>query len=137
MCTLGCLLFVTLSVAALSLGPSRGHGWIFVNNEEGFKKKPRLVEWDGTSVVVHRADGSTGSAAYDSSSSTLSGDFKTFMDWMYDHRKTDYAVIAVRPSGFGTLGALLNEFKNRNIDYGYEPVEDQNRIVLLQGDKPQ
>lgn len=53
MCTLGCLLFVTLSVAALSIGPDRGEGWI-VGAKRSDGRQPVLVEWDGVAAVLHR-----------------------------------------------------------------------------------
>lgn len=55
MCTLGCLLLVTLSIAALSLGPSAGEGWIASQRDStpATRKQPVLIEWDGTAVSAH------------------------------------------------------------------------------------
>ena len=52
MCVLGVLLFVTLSVAALALGPNVKEGWLPLDAHDT-KKIPILLEWDGKSAVIH------------------------------------------------------------------------------------
>lgn len=51
MCVLGVLLFVTLSVAALALGPNVKEGWLPPDAQDR-NKVPILLEWDGTSAVI-------------------------------------------------------------------------------------
>lgn len=140
MCTLGCLLFVTLSVAAMSLGPERGEGWIPVYGDTGFKKTPVLLEWDGDSVVIHQVDGKTVTAAFDIEAFDKSPDeniapfaphLQPFMTWLYHHKDTYYPLIAIRPSGFKTMRGLLHIFTYRNINVGYEPLGQKRAIKLL------
>jgi len=56
MCVLGCLLLVTMSMAAISVGVDagkRGEGWTVVGRADGHKKTPILIEWDGSAAVIH------------------------------------------------------------------------------------
>src|SRR5438876_743227 len=53
MCVLGSLLLVTMSIAALSIGPSLGEGWIPKRDQNMASKTPILIEWDGTTATVH------------------------------------------------------------------------------------
>lgn len=162
MCTLGCLLFVTLSVAALSIGPERGEGWI-VARATANDKTPVLVEWDGTVAVLHRdghhlkvawegADapppvvgpdgpqgsppvflpGTPGAAAEAGPSERLS--FKEMMTWFYENRRTQYALFAVRPSGFGNFDDFADEFRDRGIKVGYEPIAQGRTVTLMKGE---
>ena len=55
MCVLGVLLFVTLSVAALAIGPNVKEGWLPIDAQQR-KKIPILLEWDGQSAVIHAED---------------------------------------------------------------------------------
>ena len=45
-------------------------------------------------------------------------------------RETDYALFAVRPSGFENYYRLAQMFKARGIDVGDEPVEQGKKIRL-------
>src|ERR1044072_1549402 len=51
-CILGVLLFVTLSVAAIALGPNVTEGWLPIDAQVR-NKIPVLVEWDGKTAVIH------------------------------------------------------------------------------------
>ena len=60
MCVLGCLLLVTMSMAAISVGvdvAKRGEGWTVVGPAAGYQKTPILIEWDGSTAVIHRDGG--------------------------------------------------------------------------------
>src|SRR5437870_2742034 len=57
MCTLGCLLLVTMSMAAISIGPGAGEGWIPVRDWFPGAMIPILIEWDGSTAVFHLEGG--------------------------------------------------------------------------------
>jgi hypothetical protein len=180
MCTLGCLLFVTLSVAALSIGPGRGEGWV-PDKAEGTQKTPVLVEWDGTVAVLHREGhrikvrwhssgpdvppppppgaapgapegppgapapptppgppgmpGAPAGAAPDAALSDPSSQmtFDQMLDWFATNKATQYALFAVRPSGFESFRDFSDEFRNRQIDVGYEPIDQKRTVTLMTG----
>ena len=148
MSVLGCLLLVTLSIAALSVGPGVGEGW--VPDGDGClaagSRKPVLVEWDGLKGVVH-VDG--GKRSFDWSEETTrwmapphgpstgqqSSDVSEFVELMEDRRTTHYVLFAVRPSGFGNFNQLAHRFRTRDIVVGYEPIEQDKPIRLIRKGK--
>jgi len=134
MCVLGVLLFVTLSVAALAMGPNVKEGWLPLDDAiRG--KTPILVEWDGTNAVIHRGNQKASVLLYLTSNSSITPEFSAFVTEMERKRKTDYVLFAVRPSGFGNFQILADEFRNKRVDIGYEPIT-QDRAVRLMGRQP-
>lgn len=149
MCTLGCLLFVTMSIAALSLGPGRGEGWIPVTDSSKMTKTPILVVFDGKKVEIHQEDGKIVSTSWESGSitidnngkrqptgSTITPEFQQFLEWMYTRKATHYALLAVRPSGFKEMDLFLEEFRYRDIGIGAEPIDQGRSVRLLKEVKP-
>ncbi len=154
MCVLGCLLLVTVSMSAISMGVGAGEVWIPAQaGGEKNNKSPVLVEFGGSFAVFHMDSGrrrvdwhpagqqtvNVGGTTYllkddkdkekDETNSEISHLFKT----LADRKDTHYALIAVRPSGFPNLQRFLSEFRSRKITVGYEPI-DQIRPVSLAGD---
>lgn len=125
MCTLGCLLLVTLSLASLSLGSADETWAIVCCKDERPAKTPVLVEWDGETIAVHWKHGEEDLAWSPGSSSpalrSLLGDFEQMAE-------SHYALFAVRPSGFHTFSTLRRLFQEKELDVGYEPIA-QNRPV--------
>jgi len=145
MCTLGCLLYVTLIVASLCIGPGAGEGWIPVYGKDQPRKIPMLLEWDGRAVTVHR-NGSRervpwdglqevqqpdGSEAFTSNGVDDASPLGGILAELDRQKETHYALFAVRPSGFETFNLLANEFRQRGIDIGYEPIEEDRPVRLL------
>lgn len=147
MCMLGCLLLVTLSIAALSLGAGAGEGWIPVADRERAAKTPVLIEWDGKMATIHR-QGSKTLAKWEPTDLsrvrigdqwfTLSGkdenldaELKKLLDELESQRTTHYALFAVRPSGFDSFERFANQFRSRQIDVGYEPIRQEKPVRLL------
>ena len=169
MCVLGCLLLVTLSMAAISIGVGAGEGWtpvaptpdlgINANSPSGPQKTPILIEWDGTTAVIHRNGGTVAvkwskpsgflvrgkllgldeSSGPDNEYQWLSiGDvpesdkeFHKRLKELEGLRKTHYVLFAVRPSGFKTFHRLADEFRGRKIDVGYEPIRQERPVRLI------
>ena len=134
MCVLGVLLFVTLSVAALALGPNVKEGWLPVTVGDR-QKTPILVEWEGKSAVIHEEAGSKSITAFLDNDNKTTPDLLNFLTEMMAKRKTHYVLFAVRPSGFRNFQLLADEFRDRKVDVGYEPVPEDKRIRLLKASK--
>ncbi len=147
MCVLGCLLLVTMSVAALSIGPSVGEGWLANPKQLQTAKTPVLIEWDGTVATFHFGNlkksvkwsspsririGGTWFVVRDSEPDAERQEFERLLDAISDQSDTTYALFAVRPSGFGNLYRFANEFRSRKINVGYEPIDQNKAVRLLQ-----
>jgi hypothetical protein len=125
MCTLGALLLVTMSMAALSIGPGAGEGWIAVRDRVPTSKIPLLIEWDGTVAIMHREgrkiciqwsecsglrlpDGRWLALPATPASDAVS--LQELLDDLASRRTTHYALFAVQPSGFASFNRLVAEF---------------------------
>lgn len=145
MCMLGCLLMVTMSIAALSIGPGVGEGWIPRRSPEMKNMTPILIEWDGEKAIIHDEDGIkvakwsepsgyllSNGTWYPLKGRTLSADISAFLESMSKRRATHYALFAVRPSGFGNFQLFADEFRGRKIDVGYEPIRQDKPVRLIE-----
>lgn len=150
MCVLGCLLLVTMSVAALSIGPAVGEGWIPSGDSMLSNKTPVLVEWDGTTATLHRESRKLrakwsappprlvtllGGNSYQMITLTEEKDFhpelRALLQDLSKNKSTQYALFAVRPSGFQNFFQFADEFRRREIDIGYEPIPQDKPVRLL------
>lgn len=145
MCMLGCLLLVTISIAALSMGPGAGEGWMLMVDSKSAVKKPILIEWDGAIAIFHWQNQMLkvkwtpsrhiriGDAWYSvkSDSDADNAEFNKLLDELTDLRQTHYPLFAVRPSGFTNFGEFAGAFRSRKIDVGYEPILQEKSVRLL------
>jgi hypothetical protein len=127
LCLLGFLLLVAMSVASLRLGSKEG--WIVDNDMLKMERIPVLVEWDGSNLVIHRANDQrqTISISDDMQSSNLAA----FCTEMSDQSATHYILFAVRPSGFGSFNYVANLFRKNDIRVGYEPIMQDRQVDLM------
>lgn len=151
MCVLGVLLLVTISMATISTGVGAAEGWIPESHQgQGSRKTPVLVEWDGDVATFH-LDGQrqevpvrfpkvvmirVGDRVLPVFEKTTSDDaanaqFKRVVDALAERKTTHYALVAVRPSGFSEFRRLLQHFRDRRIDVGYEPVATGKVVRLV------
>lgn len=146
MCVLGTLLLVTLGFAALSIGPGVGEGWIVTPAPGVRAKTPLLVEWDGEFATFH-GEGGPARAAWleetppgagsergrDASlrTRTRTAEMLRLISILESRRSTDYALFAVRPSGFDSFRAFVHDFRKKGIDVGYEPIGQSRSVKLL------
>ena len=128
MCVLGVLLFVTLSIAALALGPNVKEGWLPIKSSER-NKVPVLAEWDGKSALIHRGNQLTSIEAFADGKNRP--ELSSFLSEMVAKRNSHYVLFAVRPSGFKNFQLLADEFRERRIDVGYEPIPQDKKVRLL------
>jgi hypothetical protein len=159
MCLLGCLLLVTLSIAALSLGVGVGEGWIPTSDEGRAAKTPVLIEWDGKAALIHRPGRRTRAAWTPAFTRAELGDgpldfaklsellsrkekqaldpaLRELLDELAAQSATHYALFAVRPSGFETFDRFADLFRDRKIDVGYEPIAQEKSVRLLSERRP-
>jgi hypothetical protein len=155
MCTLGCLLLVALSMAALSLG-SAGEEWGFLasGDAKGRSKAAVLVEWDGALLIAHldrdtvcavlpppatAAPAATPPAtpAATCPANTRKIELAALMQYFTDRRGTNYALIAVRPSGFAKFADLQTAFADNKIEIGYEPIAQNKPVNLVKPGRTQ
>jgi hypothetical protein len=146
MCTLGSLLYVTLTIVALNLGPGAGDGWIVSSDPSRPAKIPVLVEWNGKTGIVHYnrqrlmvpwdrpavvrlPDGSW----YRNPARARSPQLDSVLTALSAQRGTHYALFAVRPLGFSNFDGFADEFRSAGIDVGYEPIEQRRPVRLLGG----
>ncbi len=120
MCLLGTLLLVTMSMAAINVGAGSGEGWVPEASADA--KIPVLIEWDGVHAIWHSDNGYR-----DLNPLALA----PLMEYLETHRKTHYALFAVRPSGFGTFRKFAAKFENRYLEVGFEPIEQGKPVRLL------
>jgi hypothetical protein len=134
MCVLGVLLFVTLSVAALAIGPNVKEGWLPIDAQQR-KKIPILLEWDGQSAVIHAEDQSKLVQTFLDSDDKNTPELSSFLTAMVAKRKTHYVLFAVRPSGFENFQLVADQFREKKIDVGYEPIPQDKNVRLLKPSK--
>lgn len=147
MCMLGCLLLVTISIAAISIGPTAGEGWIPTSDPNQTSKIPILIEWDGATAIVHR-NGRKKEVKWGGSSQRIklgdtwlnlgsenkeaNSEFNKLLDELAVQRATHYALFAVRQSGFDSFFRFSEAFRERKIDVGYEPIHQKKAVRLLE-----
>jgi len=141
-CTLGFLLMVTLSVVAISLGP--GARMVIVPEPvdptavpmaiagRPVGEKPLLIEWDGSQVTIHPSRVQVPWAAASENEGMNDSHFGQLLKAVRQNRGRYYVFVAVRPSGFGNLGDLIDLMDHQKIKYGYEPFE-QDRPLGIKG----
>jgi hypothetical protein len=150
MCLLGTLLLVTMSMTAINVGAGAGEGWIPQPAAAG-GKTPVLVEWDGRYATWHAEKGLQrikddlveyfrgDDGRWVRLDATGGGEFVAgpapqpldpLIDYLESRRDTHYALLAVRPSGFGSFYRFQMRFAHHKIPTGAEPV-DQARPVRL------
>ena len=141
MCILGTLLLVTISIAALSLGPNHGEGWMPRRDSSTTSKTPILNEWDGAIATIHNEGRKLVASWARATSRRVVNDYwvnqendpilDDFLTRLSQDQATHYALFAVRPSGFDSFVHFADEFRSRNIDVGYEPIAQERPVRLL------
>jgi hypothetical protein len=137
MCVLGCLLLVTISVAAITMGFGSNEVWIPAPSDPGETSKiPILCEWDGKTAIFHmgRVTTSTTWVPPDDSSADPNPEFSKVTDDIKSENSTHYILIAVRPSGFANFDDFAAEFRRKDIAIGYEPIGQGRPLELRVSD---
>jgi len=147
-CVLACLLLVVMSMVALAVGPMLPEEWLV--------KDAVVVEWDGMSVTIHpfvldpektvvwpeKTMVSAGAAlANQGRNGSPFGALLDRLEAEAQRRKArtgrgeklqEFVVyVAVRPSGFANFGDLRDAVVGRNLNVGYEPLEQHRSIRVV------
>ncbi len=143
MIVLATLLFITMVMAAVNIGIGAAEGWIPTKTPGEESKTPVLAEWDGQQLVIHKKSGyltlNLGSnfedwfdlsSLYSMDLQVMDKELDAFLREMQANRENSYVLIAVRPSGFDSFRQIAFVFQNKDIDIGYEPIEQGKRIKL-------
>ncbi|HXQ69123.1 MAG TPA: hypothetical protein VN844_01485 [Pyrinomonadaceae bacterium] len=73
--------------------------------------------------------------AFSDSASKSTPELSSFVIEMTAKRQTHYVLFAVRPSGFKDFQLLADEFRQKKVDVGYEPISQDKPVRLLQPSK--
>ena len=148
MCTLGTLLLVTLSTAAIHLGPGAGEEWISSQDPGRRLKRPILFQWDGSILTVQKGreilrfeipiemylQSPDGSSAEKDARDRMEAGFSRLdsevLDDMERNSGTYYALFALRPSGFHSFQSVKRKIQGRNISVGKEPIAQGKPVKL-------
>jgi len=135
MCLLGAILVITMCLASINLGAGAAEGWVPDDSGSKIDKQPLLVEWDGHQMTIHGASrqcielGEQVQDWFNEERSLGSTELQAFIDKVANET-THYVLFAVRPSGFENFQTLAAEFREREVDIGYERIE-QGKVVRL------
>lgn len=131
-CTLGCLLMITMSVVALSLGPAAAEIWKI---EGGRGKLPVLIEWDGEEITIHPRKVRLPWAIATRHGGRNDSEFGRLIGKLREQRERRYLFVAVRPSGFGNLHHLLALLERQQVRVGFEPIEQDRKVGIAEGER--
>jgi len=138
MCVLGCLLLIAFSISGLSLAEAPE---ILAPTAGASGKTPVLMIWDGATLSTE-LDGvvrcavwpeektSDGNIPTTCPATAKTEDLDQILGYFRSHSDQKYPFIAVRPSGFVNLTAVIRRFEKERISIGYEPVAQNKRIEL-------
>ena len=139
MCVLGCLLLVTISMSAISLGAGATEAWsthgIGAAGKTLSPKDPILVEWDGK-IAIFQLGNREVRGEWAAEKPDGAPAFQAALKSAIARKASSYLLVAVRPSGFATLLPLLDVLRTTGLDVGYEPVEQGRAVALRRADKP-
>jgi hypothetical protein len=137
MCVLGCLLLVTISMSAISMGAGATEAWtthgLGAAGKTAPAKEPILVDWDGKIARFQLEDREL-TGEWSAENPDGNRVFQGALRIATSKKASSYLLVAVRPSGFATLVPLLDVLRTTGLDVGYEPVE-QGRAVSLRSAK--
>lgn len=142
MCTLGCLLFITLSIVSVSLTDIPT-----ILTPVGQKKSPVLIEWANPVSAIHTDGGERIEVRWEPATwkqmetqtpqrdslgnrgeTLLPQALQANLDDISKHSDQKYALIAVRPSGLSTFKYLLTICEQGKMERGYYLVREDERV---------
>jgi hypothetical protein len=142
LCVLGCLLLITLSMAALSLG-SAGEEWRQpcpavgdADSQKVNSRSPILLIWDGSKVLTKLDIGSIcvtypqDQPAVECPNHYRKGSLDEIVRYLRETRDKNFAFFAIRPSGFEGFPRLRFEFDRDNINVGFEPIGQKKDVRM-------
>ncbi len=119
---LGVLVMIVLCIAQIAVGPGKG---ILPVAEASSAKRPVYVEWDGDAVTIHPVGDRVLWAAASAKEGQNDTPFGQLLAGTYEHREQQYLVFLVRPSGFDNFAAVEALVADWQIEFGYEPINQE------------
>lgn len=141
-CSLGVLIFMLSTVQTLSLGVDKSVSIVpEVVGSSQHNKKPRYIEWDGKSLILHPSKEElaiddiekeeTFQELYDRITRNTKGTaFELILNQIRENKNQQYLIVLVRPSGFKTFLFVRGYIESLGIDIGYEPVDQDWRLKV-------
>jgi len=139
MCTLGCLLFITLSVVSLTKP-----GTVIKINRGKQKKQPVLIFWservtaiqNGSQEKIIRWDDATWhkmetESLPNAASPAIPLELQNTLAEIGRHSDTSFAFFAVRPSGFKSFETMRRLCKQLHLDIGFYPVDETGKVTVM------
>ena len=136
MATLGIFVFILITIVVLTLGVGKTITLIpVVGPVQSFDKVPVYIEWNGYELMLHPTrervtldrnikEISTWRETYEYLDNTLRG---SSIETVLSEKKGGeerFFIILVRPDGFDNFRDLRGYFESKQLDIGYEPVEE-------------
>lgn len=145
-CTLGVLIFVLVTVVAVSLGVGKTISLVpDMKGTHRHQKKPTYTEWNGTDLILHPSlqkvcfdidlkKFETFKEGYAYLDKIIEGSpIEAVLNNIIEHRDSNYLFVFVRPSGFHNFIMIRGYIEDKKIDIGYEPI-DQGWNIRIGGD---
>jgi len=137
LCLLGTLLLITMSMASINIGAGAAEGWVPSTSQYNSTKTPLLVEWDGETATIHHGAGFERITLGKEVGKWWNSDYDfknrkmlAFLNRMIEHSDSSYVLFAVRPSGFDNFQSLAQEFRAKEVEVGFEPIEQAKAVRL-------
>ncbi|ERN43157.1 hypothetical protein KR51_00000490 [Rubidibacter lacunae KORDI 51-2] len=129
-CTIGSLILLIVVIAAQMLDSDREVA-IVARLEAGRtqQKVPRYIEIRGDGVVIHPGEVFVSVLNLDDAKSPL----VQLLDEIEQRRDSEYLIAAVRPSGVSLFDAVRTLIERREIDLGFEPIDETWQLRVEAG----
>lgn len=144
-CTLGVLIFILWTIVTISLGVGK-NVIIIPTSTPHHEKEPVYIEWDGSNLIIHPKKETINLSglneilnenktvkdifAYIDGTIEKTPLFKAKFDEINSMKGKMYFFILVRPSGFETFHLIRIYFKDKKLDIGYEPINQDWKLKL-------
>lgn len=126
-CTIGSLILLIVLISSQAFSENKKITIIPRNSSEATKsKQPFYVELRGDGLVLHP------SQEYVSIEEAFSfgSPFMELLALVERNPNEKYIIIAVRPSGYEIFDLVRNEIEQRDIDIGYEPIDEEWQLEI-------
>ena len=126
-CTIGTLILLIL-VLTSQLYTEQQEVKILVKTEDGnnLSKSPRYIECQEDGVIIHPSQTFVPQTELNRNGSA----FNNLLNQMSRNREREYLIVAVRPNGIGVFQEVRELIEKKNIDIGYEPINNDWKLKL-------
>ncbi|AUC60961.1 hypothetical protein AA637_07230 [Cyanobacterium sp. HL-69] len=120
-CTIGTLILLIIVISTESI-ESSSEVTIIGQTEEGQNsaKTPRYIECREDGIILHPSEEFVPRNRLSRSNSPL----LTLIEEVENNRNNEYVIVILRPTGLETFYEVRDLIEARNIDIGYEPIDE-------------